>query len=134
MKKEKVIENGIEYKVKIDVDGAKAWYLNDRLHREDGPAIEWADGNKYWYLNDQLHREDGPAVEWADGSKQWYLNGQRHREDGPAIEWADGSKEWWLNNKKYTEQEYWIEIENRKPRSIKLPRFQQIARNNEKNY
>ena len=22
-----------------------------------------------------LHREDGPAVEWADGGKDWYLNG-----------------------------------------------------------
>jgi hypothetical protein len=31
---------------------------------------------KFWYLNDNLHREDGPAVEWADGTKSWYLNGK----------------------------------------------------------
>ena len=34
------------------------------------------DGNKRWYLNGKIHREDGPAVERADGSKFWYLNGK----------------------------------------------------------
>ena len=33
------------------LDGTKSWYLNGKLHREDGPAIECADGNKFWYLN-----------------------------------------------------------------------------------
>ena len=33
-------------------------------------------GNKGWYLNGHLHREDGPAVEWADGSKRWLLHGK----------------------------------------------------------
>jgi hypothetical protein len=32
---------------------------------------------KYWYLNDKLHREDGPAVEWDNGYKSWYLNNKR---------------------------------------------------------
>jgi hypothetical protein len=27
--------------------------LDGKLHREDGPAIEWADGSKAWYLNDK---------------------------------------------------------------------------------
>ena len=31
--------------------GTKCWYLNDKLHRTDGPAIEHSNGNKYWYLN-----------------------------------------------------------------------------------
>ena len=30
---------------------------------------------KEWYVNGKLHREDGPAVEWEDGSKSWYVNG-----------------------------------------------------------
>ena len=50
--------------------------------------IEWANGDKFWYLNEKLHREDGPAVECAYGYKAWYLNGKRHREGGPAEEWA----------------------------------------------
>ena len=33
-------------------------------------------GNKFWYLNDQLHRENGPAVEDADGSKAYWINGE----------------------------------------------------------
>ncbi len=32
---------------------------------------EYTSGTKEWYLNDELHREDGPAVEDADGSKEW---------------------------------------------------------------
>lgn len=63
-------------------------------------------GNKEWFLNDKCHREDGPAIEYADGSKWWYLNGERHREDGPAIECADGTKEWYLNDKELSEAEF----------------------------
>ena len=96
----------IEYKVKVDDNGSKYWYLNGQRHREDGPDIERANGYKYWYLNDQLHREDGPAIEWDRGTKEWYLNDKRHREDGPAIEWANGSKAWWLNGEELTEQEF----------------------------
>jgi hypothetical protein len=66
----------IEYAVIVYASGNKAWYLNGKYHREDGPATEWADGTKGWYLNDKLHREDGPAVEWADGYKEWFLNGK----------------------------------------------------------
>jgi hypothetical protein len=86
------------YKVQVDDDGTKYWYLNDKLHREDGPAIEYADGSKQWYLNGNIHRTDGPAVEYSDGTKMWFVNGERHRTDGPAIEYADGSKKWFLNN------------------------------------
>ena len=40
----------IEYKVKVNSDGHKEWYLNDQRHREDGPAIECQDGSKFWYI------------------------------------------------------------------------------------
>jgi len=96
----------IEYTVKVKADGYKAWYLNGKLHREDGPAIECADGYKAWYLNGKRHREDGPAIEEASGDKFWWLNGKRNREDGPAMEWADGDKSWWLNGKGVTEEEH----------------------------
>ena len=35
------------------LDGDKSWWLNGKLHREDGPAIEWANGSKAWFLNDE---------------------------------------------------------------------------------
>ena len=94
-----------EYTVKV-YDDRTEWYQNDELHREDGPAIEYADGDKVWYLNGKCHREDGPAVEWSNGTKKWFLNGKLHREDGPAIEWADGHKEWYLNGKQLAETKF----------------------------
>ena len=63
-------------------------------------------GTKYWHLNNKLHRENGPAVEWENGYKAWYLNGKKHRENGPAVEWVNGDKSWYLNGKKLTEKEY----------------------------
>ena len=54
-------------------------------------------GIKY-YLNDKLHRVDGPALEFNNGYKAWYKNGLRHREDGPAIENPEGFKMWYLND------------------------------------
>ena len=71
----------IEYTVRVFNGGTKAWYLNGKLHREDGPAIEYADGTKAWCLNSKLHREDGPAIECADGTKAWYLNSIEHSEE-----------------------------------------------------
>ena len=39
-------------------NGIKSWCLNDKLHREDGPAWENPNGKKEWYLNDkQVHPE-----------------------------------------------------------------------------
>ena len=34
-------------------------------------------GTKIWCLNGKMHREDGPACEWADGYKAWFLNGKQ---------------------------------------------------------
>ena len=58
----------------------------------------YPNGHKYWFLDGKLHREDGPAIEYTNGDKEWYLNDKLHREDGPAVEWANGTKEWWLND------------------------------------
>ena len=63
-------------------------------------------GTKRWLLNGKIHREDGPAIEFKDGYKAWCLNGKRHREDGPAVEYADGTKFWWLNGERVTEEEH----------------------------
>jgi hypothetical protein len=63
-------------------------------------------GSKFWYLNRKLHREDGPAIEYTNSYKEWWLNGHRHREDGPAVEEINGHKEWYLNGYPYTFQDY----------------------------
>jgi hypothetical protein len=66
----------------------------------------YSTGTKIWFLNGKVHREDGPSVEYINGSKEWYLNGQRHRIDGPAIEFANGYKSWYLNGTKYSQEEW----------------------------
>lgn len=88
-------------------NGTKKWYADDQLHRTDGPAIEYADGTKWWWVDGERHRTDGPAFEAANGDKTWWIHGQRHRTDGPACEWADGGKEWYIHGKPYAnEQEF----------------------------
>ena len=51
MKCYKIIEDGIEYDVEEYPNGNKYWFLNDKLHRVNGPAIEWSDGRKLWFLD-----------------------------------------------------------------------------------
>lgn len=80
-----------EYTVRVDSNGTKAWWQNDKLHRLDGPAIEYV---------------DGPASRWVNICKSWYQNGKRHRLDGPAVECYDGAKSWYIEGEHLTEQEF----------------------------
>ena len=98
-----------KYYVVVDEEGTTRWYKDAKctiLHRENGPAVEWAGGTKSWYQNGQLHRTDGPAIEHSIGTKEWFQNGQRHRADGPAIEWTSGRKVWYINDYAMTEAEF----------------------------
>jgi hypothetical protein len=74
------------------------YYLNNELHRIDGPAIECYNGDKVWYQNGLCHRLDGPAREY-NVYKEWYQNGLLHRLDGSAIECVDGKKYWFFEGK-----------------------------------
>ncbi len=85
-------------------NGTKFWYVDDKLHRLDGPAVEFASGSKFWYQNDQWHRLDGPAIEYADGTKFWYVKNknidieiirsiiENHELNPDWREWTDGEK------------------------------------------
>jgi len=119
-----------EHEPEIDMFGNKRWYNenNTRLHREDGPAVEFANGDKAWYINNKLHREDGPAIEFADGTNFWFINNRFHREDGPALEYKNGDKEWYLNGERQPdyfgkkpvresldEEPYYVDYEEHEP-------------------
>jgi hypothetical protein len=54
--------------------------------------------SSFKYRDKILHREDGPAIEWADGDKSWWVNGRRHRLDGPAF----GSNSWYIKGMFYS--------------------------------
>jgi hypothetical protein len=86
--------------------------------------------SRYWTKNDKLHREDGPAIEKYDGSKYWYINGQYHREDGPAVEHANGAKEWWLNGKRIKSKDYNSpDFQKRWQKLVDLERVRQVMEN-----
>lgn len=48
---EEVEEEGSKSVMEINEYGTECWYLNGKLHREDGPAVDYISGYKYWYLN-----------------------------------------------------------------------------------
>ena len=95
-------------------NGDKFWYQNGKLHRVDGPAMELSNGTKEWYQNNQRHRVDGPSIEYANGSKYWHQNDQRHRLDGPAVEYKNGDKEYWIDGVKYSEEKFLNKIATQK--------------------
>ena len=71
----------IKYSVKVFEDGSKIWRNKEgKLHREDGPAVEYTNGRTEYWINGKLHREDGPALERANGYKEYYLDGRRYSE------------------------------------------------------
>jgi hypothetical protein len=70
-----------EYTVKVYSNGTQKWWLNGKLHREDGPAIIHQNGTQTWWLNDKRHREDGPAIIWPNGTQEWWINGKNITED-----------------------------------------------------
>ena len=69
------------------------------LNLEDSCKVNIYGGDKHWYQNNKRHRLDGPAIEYANGQKEWYQNGECHRLNGPAVEYADGTKYWYQNGK-----------------------------------
>lgn len=92
-------EDEDNYYSSTDEKGTTFWWKDGKIHRDDGPAIEYTDGTKFWYKDGLKHREDGPAVILDNGSKFWYIWDKKHRLDGPAVEMADGTTEWWKNGK-----------------------------------
>ena len=91
----------------IEYNGTKKYYLNDKLHREDGPAVEYTDGTFTWYLHGEYHRVGGPAMVRNDGGIFYYQNNLLHREDGPACILSNGEELWYLRGTK-------IQVKNNK--------------------
>lgn len=98
------------------------WYLNGKLHRRDGCAVEdkncyheschrnssylgCHDVSKTRHRDNDLHSieyadgtnyRDRDLDEWVDGTKKWYQKGLLHRDgDLPAVQYYNGDKEWY---------------------------------------
>lgn len=114
----------------INDKGDKFWYKNDKLHREDGPAVESSE-SKQWWINGRLHRVNAPALEYSNFDKFWYFNGELHREDGPAMEYANGNQDWYQSGEKmakekidaiklYKNLKYDLPIKKQKSKNFKI--------------
>lgn len=78
-----------------------AWYRHSKLHRLDGPAVEYINGRTDWHQDGRRHRVGEPAIIYTSGRREWWQNGRRHRLGGPAVEYMDGTKEWWQNGRRH---------------------------------
>ena len=96
------------------------WYLNEYMHRINGPATEFLDGEKWWLINGKRHRENNlPAIIRKDGNEEYWINGEEYlfhengtkefidyygrlsRVYGAAVEYPNGDKEWWIDGKRH---------------------------------
>lgn len=75
--KEKYIDvDGQELKVLKVSDFDKDYFnLHGKLHRLDGPAVEYPNKNYEWHKDGKLHRIGGPAY-FISGIMEWYINGR----------------------------------------------------------
>ena len=75
----------------IDYKGTKMWqHANGRLHNDlDRPAVIRLDGTTEWWVNGRLHREQGPAIIHPDGTQEYYIDGVVQLYDGSECEYID---------------------------------------------
>lgn len=57
------------------------WYLNGKIHRDDGPAIIHHTGSKFWWVNGKCHKLSGPASVWSGGTTVYYIHGVIHTQE-----------------------------------------------------
>ena len=91
----------------ITKHGNKRWLdQNNRLHREDGPAVIRKNGTIEYYIHGQRHRLNGPAVILVGIREEYWVNGDRHRLNGPAVIWNNGPIEWWIKDRRVREKDH----------------------------
>jgi len=61
----------IEY---INISGREYFNLSYKERKAKTYCIEYHNRSIYWKVNDKLHREDGPALRSFDGICYWWLN------------------------------------------------------------
>jgi hypothetical protein len=79
------------------------YYAGNQRHYEVESNEKEYKNYKYWKIeyrnkNDKLHREDGPAVIYSNGDYIFALNGECHRLDGLAYN-VNNYKAYFIKNK-----------------------------------
>ena len=53
----------------IGVHGSEVWYKDNKIHKENKPAMTLPNGSEIWYKDSKRHRINGPAVNAPMGLK-----------------------------------------------------------------
>jgi hypothetical protein len=57
------LKTGLTLPAVIRVNKVKSWYIDGRLHRIDGPAIEYANGEtRYWINGNHIPQLDNKCI------------------------------------------------------------------------
>jgi hypothetical protein len=105
-----IVEEGKDVRCEAGDD----WYLNYYAPPQTGAVYvnEKDLTRECYYLDGKLHRLNGPAIEsynvaggraWV---RWWYFHGEFHRTDGPAYEDARGFLGWYLHDQQMTKEEW----------------------------
>jgi hypothetical protein len=54
----------------VDRFGTQRLWVNEKLHRTDGPAVTYADGTQYWYVSGFWYRDNKSFQEAANLSDE----------------------------------------------------------------
>lgn len=84
----------------------KTHHQNGKLHRLEGPALEYSNGHKEYWVDGKRHRLDGPAIEYHNSYRAYWVEGKLHRLDGPAIEYSNGNKEYYVEGVPLTKEDF----------------------------
>jgi hypothetical protein len=98
-------EPNIAVEIRRDYSNGTSCVLNNKLqyHCTTGPALTERNRCEYW-LNGKLHNENGPAIVYKNGRIEYWKDGKRHNENGPAVVIPEqGITEYWLNGEKHNE-------------------------------
>jgi len=100
-------------------DGVYLISITDYRTEDTQPPLPFCD---VWVKSEKIHREDGPAIEFVDGGEIYMQKGKLHRTDGPAFIHITESGEiihrYYLDGKEYSKGEWALET-----RSPKLESF-----------
>lgn len=88
---------------------------DSRIPNDFTGMATYPSGTKKYFKDGKLHREDGPAIEWSTGGESWYVNGLKHRNDGPSFKNTnDTIRHWHMDGKVVSPQDVFEELTDEK--------------------
>ncbi len=60
----------------ITTSGIKKFLFEDKLHREDGPAVIYPSGREEYFRHGKHHNVNGHAVIYQNGTTEYYFEGE----------------------------------------------------------